>query len=78
MPNKKWLIKNGWVNVHSKEPFFIKKLEIFLPPSNAKHKYIVETDAMSLSNELGNVSFIFTKVPYVSCIMKVMVTLGIV
>ena len=66
VPNEKWLMKNGWINSHFKGPFFIKKFEIFLPPSNTKYKYIVEADAMPLINKLGNVSYIFTKEPHVS------------
>ena len=66
VPNEKWLIKNGWINSHFKGPFFIKKFEIFLPPSNTKYKYIVEADAMPLINKLGNVSYIFAKEPHVS------------
>ena len=56
MASKEWLDK-----------FTFSKLEIFLPPLNTKYKYIVETDAMSLSNKLGNVSYILTKAPHVSC-----------
>ena len=67
VPNEKWLVKNGWINSHFKGPFFMKKFEIFLPPSNRKYKYIVESDTMPLNNKLGNISYIFTKAPHVSC-----------
>lgn len=67
IPDEKWFLKNGCINSPSKGPSFIKKLDIFLPPLNKKYKFIVERGATSLNNKLGNVSYIFTKVIYVSC-----------
>ena len=59
--DEKWLIDNGWINKGEKGPFFVKNIEIFLPPTqkNQRTEYAVQTEVRLLKSFVNNINYIF-------------------
>ena len=61
IPDEEWLVDNGWINKGDKGPFYVKNLEIFLPPTHYQDgtEYVVETEVNFLKSYVNNVNYIF-------------------
>lgn len=61
IPGSQWLVEHGWIIPSEKAqgPFFLKSLDVFLPPSYSVHKYRVHTTLSLLENKLNNRLFKF-------------------
>ncbi|XP_065664621.1 uncharacterized protein LOC105846303 isoform X2 [Hydra vulgaris] len=58
IPNKDWLVENKWISEHEQGPFFLKKLNIHLPPAlNFSHE--VNIKLTLLDNQLQGKSYMF-------------------
>nr|XP_012560350.2 uncharacterized protein LOC105846302 [Hydra vulgaris] len=58
IPNKDWLVENKWISEHEQGPFFLKKLNIHLPPAlNFSHEVIIKLTL--LDNQLQGKSYMF-------------------
>nr|XP_047130195.1 uncharacterized protein LOC100201811 isoform X1 [Hydra vulgaris] len=59
IPNKQWLVNHGWISSEIKEPIFLKKLELFLPPETKDVTFSYEVEMQLQTVTLRNVKYSF-------------------
>ena len=58
IPNKDWLLENRWISAFDEEPFFLKKINLYLPPANnITHEINIKLSL--LDNQLGGKTYRF-------------------
>nr|XP_047141240.1 uncharacterized protein LOC105844197 [Hydra vulgaris] len=59
VPNKKYLVDHGWISNENKGPFFLKKLDLYLPPEAVSSSFSYDVKIQLQTTFLNEISYSF-------------------
>ena len=59
IPDRNWMLENGWIENEMEGPFFLRKFELYLPPEASDVSFSYKIDMQLLHVNLGDTKYFF-------------------